>query len=235
MLSALDDKIELNNAINKNLEEQAQAIYRNSFVGRFRIGSIGDYCKVKSGFAFKSKWWQNEGIRVIKIGSIIQDKLNIKECSFVSEDKLKFAKDFIVSAGDLVIAMTGATIGKFTFVSRTDEILLVNQRVGKFFLGNEPIQRLPFIYCTLKQDSVYRELINKGQGSAQANMSSKDIMSISCIMPPDVEIEKFNKVTLPFFETMSENCFENQKLGEIRDALLPRLMSGEIDVSAMKI
>ena len=127
--------------------------------------------------------------------------------------------------------MTGATIGKFAMVPYTSEMLLVNQRVGKFFLGDNPVERLPFIYCTLKQPEVYGEVISRGQGSAQPNISASDIMSIPCIIPSKKTIHNFNDITRPLFEFIMGNQQENQQLTELRDLLLPKLMSGEIDLS----
>ena len=200
-----------------------------------KSGCIGDYCSIKSGFAFKSSWWLDEGVRVIKIKNIEPSGLNLQESSFVSEDKISIAKDFIVKGGDLLIAMTGATIGKFTMVPHVDEVLLVNQRVGKFFLGDNPLEKLPFIYCTLKQSEVISEIINRGQGSAQPNISGNDIMSISCIYPDENTIACFNNTCRPFFEKIITNKYENTRLAQLRDTLLPKLMSGEIDVSNVNI
>ncbi len=198
-------------------------------------GCIGDYCQIKSGYAFKSKWWQKHGISVVKIGSIEQDCLNINECAYVSEDKICLAKDFVVFGGDLLIAMTGATLGKFALVPKVNKPILVNQRVGKFFLGSAPLERVPFIFCTLKQPDVIREIVNRGQGSAQPNISATDIMSVPCIMPNTKEIDFFNSVTAPLFEKIVSNQYENTKLANLRDTLLPRLMSGELDVSELDI
>ena len=235
VLGALDDKIELNNRINQNLESQAQAIFIEQIQKNTTIGKIGDYCSVKSGFAFKSSWWKDSGTKVIKIKNIEVSGLNLNDCSFVSDDKIALAKDFTVKGGDLLIAMTGATIGKFAMVPHVDEILLVNQRVGKFFLGDNPLEKLPFIYCTLKQQEVVSEIINRGQGSAQPNISGNDIMSISCIYPNNSVIEKFNNICKPYFEKIITNQYENTKLSAIRDALLPKLMSGEIDVENVPV
>lgn len=147
ILSSLDDKIELNNKINTNLEQQAQALFKNWFVDKYeKEGTIGDYCAVKSGFAFKSAWWQEEGTKVIRIGDIEQGCLNLETCAHIANDKIEIAKDFIVQDGDLVIAMTGTTIGKFSMIPKTQEPILVNQRVGKFFLSDNPIEKVPFIY-----------------------------------------------------------------------------------------
>ena len=231
ILSSLDDKIELNNKINTNLEQQAQALFKNWFVDKYeKEGTIGDYCPVKSGFAFKSAWWQDEGTKVIRIGDIEQGCLNLETCAHVANDKIEIAKDFIVQGGDLVIAMTGATIGKFSMIPKTQEPILVNQRVGKFFLGNNPIEKVPFIYCTLKQEEVITEFINRGQGSAQPNISTGDILSIPCWIPSKNEIDDFNKTIQPMFETIISNQEENRKLSGLRDSLLPKLMSGEIEV-----
>ena len=230
-LEMIDDKIELNNTINNNLLEQALTLYATQFSSLELNGCIGDYCSVKSGFAFKSSWWTNSGIRVIKIGSINQDNLNLLECSYVDEDKADKAKDFVVKAGDLLIAMTGATIGKFSMVPYSSEMLLVNQRVGKFFLGNNPVEKLPFIHCTLKQPEVYGEVVNRGQGSAQPNISASDIMSIPCVIPSQDAINDFNNTSQPLFDLIIRNQRENQNLSELRNALLPKLISGELDVS----
>ena len=154
VLGSFDRKITQNTEVNKNLLQQALCLYTSLIDGKSKNGCIGDYCTLKSGFAFKSKWWQDCGVPVVKIGSINQDYLNLSDCSYVSEDKIALAKDFIVSGGDLLIAMTGATIGKFTMVPKTSETILVNQRVGKFFLGDNPIDRIPFIYSTLKQPEI---------------------------------------------------------------------------------
>ena len=231
MLGSIDDKIEENERINNNLLEQALTLYSEQFAELDKNGCIGDYCSVKSGFAFKSSWWTSSGVKVIKIASINQDNLNLLECSYVDEDKIDKAKDFRETAGDLLIAMTGATIGKFAMVPYSSETLLVNQRVGKFFLGDNPIEKLPFIYCTLKQPDVYNEVVNRGQGSAQPNISASDIMSIPCVIPPNEMLGAFNKTAQPLFDLIISNQLENQRLSALRDALLPKLMSGELDVS----
>lgn len=235
VLDVIDKKIFVNKEINDNLLQQALCLYSSLIGESAKNGYIGDYCSIKSGFAFKSKWWQDSGVPVVKIGSINQDYLNLSDCSYVSEDKIPYANDFIVSGGDLLIAMTGATIGKFTMVPKVSETILVNQRVGKFFLGEKPIAKLPFIYCTLKQPDIISEVINRGQGSAQPNISATDIMTIPCVMPNTNEIDQFNRELSPMFEMIINNQYENTILSNTRDAILPMLMSGELDVSNIDI
>ena len=235
ILVALDKKRKNNTQINRNLLEQAITVFKEKIWIKDKNGTIGDYCVMKSGFAFKSSWWTEEGVKVIKIGDINQDNLSLNTCSHVDEDKVKKASDYIVKSGDLVLAMTGATIGKFAMVPERKETILVNQRVGKFFLGDEPLKKVPFIYCTLKMDDVYGEVIGRGQGSAQPNISGNDVMTIPCVIPTEEEIDAFNLFAEPIFTSIVKNQNENEQLANLRDSLLPKLMSGELDVSSIDI
>lgn len=250
ILKSLDDKIEVNRRINENLEQQAQALFKSWFVdfepfrdGEFleselgmipkgwRVGTIGDYCKVRSGYAFKSSWWSNSGIPVIKIKNITDDgRLDITDGSYVSNKHADLAKEFQTKVGDLLIAMTGATIGKFCIVHSNNK-LCVNQRVGKFFLGDNPLKRLPFVYCNLKRSNVLEEIVRRGQGSAQPNISGKDIETISIVYPNEEVIAQFNVLLYPILEKVICNLQEFRRLATLRDVLLPKLMSGELKVN----
>ena len=254
ILSTLDDKIEVNRRINDNLEQQAQALFKSWFVdfepfkdGEFveselgmipkgwRVGELGDYCKVRSGFAFKSSWWTDKGVKVIKIKNITEDGvLNMADCSYVSIEHAKLATEFQTKTGDLIIAMTGATIGKFCVVP-TNELLCVNQRVGKFFIGDNPLKSLAFIYCYLKRPSILEEIVRKGQGSAQPNISGKDIESIKIIFPSNEIIAQFNISILPLLEKIIVNINESSRLSSLRNTLLPRLMSGELKINEISV
>ena len=251
ILSSLDSKIELNRRINDNLEQQAQALFKSWFVdfepfknGKFvesemgmipegwKVGTIGEYCSIRSGYAFKSSWWQETGTKVIKIKNITDNKtLDMSDCSYVSSDKTYKAIDFQASPGDLIIAMTGATIGKFCIIPFHNDKIYINQRVGKFFLGNNPLDRLPFIYCCLSYEPIYNEIISKGQGSAQPNIGGADIENIRIILSPSTELKEFNSLLRPIFQKKMQIESELSKLSVLRDTLLPRLMSGELKIN----
>lgn len=250
VLSSFDDKIELNCRINDNLEQQAQALFKSWFVdfepfknGKFidselgkipegwKVGSIGDYCKIRSGFAFKSSWWTDKGVKIVKIKNISSSgNLDMNDCSYVSKENIRKAKEFSLKSGDLLIAMTGATIGKFCIVPVLQEEMYVNQRVGKFFLGENPISKVPFIYGLLKGENIITQIINKGQGSAQPNISANDIESIPIILPTKEIISEYNKLVSPYFSLLIENLKECNYIENLRDTLLPKLMSGEIKI-----
>lgn len=249
ILSSLDAKIENNNKVNAKLEEIAQNLFKEWFVdfgpfkdGKFvdselgpipegwRVGTLGDYCKVKSGFAFKSSWWTEAGCPIIKIKNITENGcLNMEDCSYVEKINTLKAKDFKAKRGDLVIAMTGATIGKFNILPHFEQETYINQRVGKFFLGEKPLEKLPFVYCFLNSDKNREQVFNLGQGSAQPNISGADIESLATVYSTNT-IDLFNQKCQPIFDAILTNQEENQRLATLRDTLLPKLMSGEIEV-----
>lgn len=172
---------------------------------------------MKSGFAFKSDWWQSAGVPVIKIANI-DNFLNMKDCSFVSSDKIKLAKEFIAKQGDIVFAMTGATLGKFCIVPKHDGTYLVNQRVGKFFIKNN---NLPFLYCTLKTKEVFESIINLGSGSAQPNISAIDVNNL-LVKYDKLLVENFNKLLNPIFIKIINNSYTIQKLNELKHLYLKK-------------
>ena len=234
--NTIQNRIALNQQLIQKLEETAQAIYREWFVEGidledlpvgWEISSIGKYAQVKSGFAFKSEWWQPEGIPVIKIGSISNNTIDKDSLDYVSIDKVDKAKNYVVREGDIVIAMTGATIGKVGLVPQLGQTILVNQRVGMFDLGSEPMERTPFLYFNLLTDFVQNEIKNVGGDSAQANISNGQIQEIEMLYPTNDLIQKFNKIGKPIIETILQKIKENQKLTELKALLLSRLASVE--------
>lgn len=185
------------------------------------IISIGEYADLKSGFAFKSDWWINEGVPTIKIGNIMNNTINMKSCDYVSEEHAKKAKDFSVKKGDLLIAMTGATTGKIGIISSINSNCVVNQRVGKFFLGENPLEKLPFLFCVLNSNEVSYQIHPNGEkGSAQDNLSSDDIKNIKIKIPPRSVIKEFNSSFTKFFNLITIIEDETIILNEILENIV---------------
>lgn len=261
ILNDIYAKIELNNKINAELEGMAKLIYDYWFVqfnypdkngkpykssgGKmvfneelkraipegWEVGTFKDYSKSKGGFAFKSTWWSEKGIPVIKIKDINEDyTLNISALSFVSEDKFENAKSYQAFPGDVVIAMTGATVGKYGVVPELDKPLLVNQRVGTFDLGPSPIEKLPYLINSLNQKYFRENVFMLATGAAQPNISNTQIDNIPLIKPAKEYITKYNKDFQPLYERILGNQKQNQQLSSLRDWLLPMLMNGQVTV-----
>lgn len=245
ILSAYDNLIKNNQKQIKLLEEAAQRLYKEWFVDlRFPgyedseivdgvpVGwtkdTLNDYCEIKSGYTFKSRDWQNIGCGVIKIKDINNGFVDYSACDCVPPDVAEKAKLYYLRKGDLLIAMTGATIGKIGI--STKDGYYANQRVGKVFLGDNPLERLPFAYCVLSlQSSLEHILNNSSASSAQPNISGEKIGDIEIIYSQDT-IDKFNSIQQPLFAKMILLRQNIEKLGKARDLLLPKLMNGEIEV-----
>ena len=223
----LTNRIRLNEQMIARLEETAQALYRKMFVDGidkenlpegWRRGKLGDYAKVRSGYAFHSEWWQKEGVPVIKISDICNNTINPQKCDCVSLDKYEYAKNYTADKGDIVIAMTGATLGKIAVVPQDG--LLVNQRVGLFNLGLMPMKRAPYLYWLIKQEDIQKELVTVGGDSAQANISNSNIEDIEVAIAPKSRIDDFNREGEVLLASITLKNKENLKLTELQSLLL---------------
>ena len=242
ILSRYDSLIENYQKQIKLLEEAAQRLYKEWFVDLHFPGhentkivdgvpegwekkKIGDIVKIKSGYAFKSKDWQSTGCPVVKIKDITGTFVNSGLLDCVSFDIASKAKQYLLNSGDLVIAMTGATIGKIGII--VDNGLYTNRRVGKFFLKEED---LPFIYCFFKQESSQKQIIQlSSASSAQPNISGAQLESFSFVYNEEL-YNKYNLECISLFKQMISLQSQIRLLTEARDRLLPKLMSGEIAV-----
>ena len=233
---AITDRIALKRAENDNLTEQCSVDYNLMLNGYtteseelpngWCNGSIGSYCDVKSGFAFKSDWWTTEGYKVIKIANIVNNSIDLDSCNCVIAEHANKANNFYVQSGDILIAMTGATTGKIGMVPLCSEPIVVNQRVGKFFLGDNPIEKAPFLFATLLYSRVIRHLQPDGTaGSAQDNLSADNIKDIAIVLPEQAVIDTFNQQHIPHIKTIMSNCAEIRMLNRLSETVLQTLSS----------
>ena len=232
----ITERIELKRRINDNLTEQCSVDYNLMLNGYtteseelpngWCNGSIGSYCDVKSGFAFKSDWWTTEGYKVIKIANIVNNSIDLDSCNCVIAEHANKANNFYVQSGDILIAMTGATTGKIGMVPLCSEPIVVNQRVGKFFLGENPIEKAPFLFATLLYSRVIRHLQPDGTaGSAQDNLSADNIKDIAIVLPEQAVIDTFNQQHIPHIKTIMSNCAEIRMLNRLSETVLQTLSS----------
>jgi type I restriction enzyme S subunit len=230
--NTLATRIETNKKLIATLEQTARALYRHTFVDNidpnnlpngWRMGTLGEYSTVKSGFAFKSDWWQTAGIPVIKIGNIDDNTIDYSTCDCVDESHVDVAKKSIANEYSIVIAMTGATLGKIALVPQNSKVVLVNQRVGLFDLGTNPKEKAPFLYYLLQQDFVQDEILSVGGDSAQANVSNSDIERIKVPYPPKEIMNEFNGQCRCILESISCHKQENQTLTQMQTLLLSKM------------
>lgn len=212
VLSALDDKIELNNAINKNLEEQAQAIYKNMFVDNFnlawRSGTLSDIAEITNGKRPLNKFEKASEFASIPI--------------FGASSIMGYTTDILC---DKKILITGR-VGTHGIIQRYNKPCWVSDNA---FI----ITSLYYEYCFQILRSVNYKNLNRG--STQPLITQTDLKKLDVILPSEKILLNFEELVGSLMRVCDKNHFENQKLGELRDTLLPRLMSGEIDVSSIEI
>ncbi|KAA5943577.1 restriction endonuclease subunit S [Enterobacter cloacae] len=193
----------------------------------WKNGNLSDVTKILSGFAFKSKDFGDNGKSVIKIKNITSAKtIDVDDTQKISEFIAKNANRFLLFDGDILMAMTGATVGKFgVLTTKNNEEYYLNQRVAKFETENKA-----YLYCVLNQESTDRFITNAAQGSAQPNISAKDILSMPLLIPSVELINTFNDFISHIFYRMITNTKANLNLTALRDTLLPKLISGELSL-----
>ena len=131
--------------------------------------------------------------------------------------------------------MTGAQVGKIGLMPKLNNIYLLNQRVGKFFPKDNKQKTSQFIYQVVQSTDFQKSVDNIAQGAAQPNISGSGIGQIEIILPSIKYIEKYENITQPLMDEIISLDYKNKNLSQTRDLLLPKLISGQVDVSELDI
>lgn len=255
VLSALDSKIENNDKINDNLLRQAQLLFQSWFVdyqpfggqmpNDWTEGVFADIVDFSNGYAFKSKELidtpQPDCYRVFKQGHIFRgggfNPDGTK--SWYPRCKAEGLKKYVLKKGDILMAMTdmkdNVQILGNTAIMEVDDQYIVNQRVGVLRCKKDFGISYPYIFLLTNSKDFLLDLRSRANSGVQVNLSSTEIKNSPVHIAPCHVYEEFTAIVLPMFETMISNDIQNQQLAELRDTLLPKLMTGELDVSAIQI
>lgn len=245
ILSSLDRKIELNNKINADLEEMAQAIFKNWFVdfepfkdGKFvdselgmipegwKVGTIGDIVEFQNGFTFSSKDFSENGeYKIITIKSVQDGCLVTEGSSKVTEYPTKMPAYCKLQSGDILLSLTG-NVGRCCLVTETN--LLLNQRVAK--IKAKECYDNSFSYALFRLKETKELLISISRGTAQANLSPVEASKLPMVIPSEDARKSFSMISDSIMNKIISIHIESSRISLLRDTLLPRLMSGELEV-----
>lgn len=236
VLGALDDKIELNNRINNNLEQQAQALFKSWFVDKTNPNrkniKVEEFFNISIGKTPPRKepeWFSKNPDDIIWVsisdmgncGTFISNSSEYLTKKAVSKFNIKIVPD------NTVLLSFKLTVGR---VAITDGNMTTNEAIAHFITGKKEINE--YLYCYLKNFNFQ----TMGSTSSIATaVNSKIIKAMPIVMPTEKELIDFHTVTYPMFLQIKANQQENTRLSALRDTLLPKLMSGEIDVSNVDI
>lgn len=236
VLSAFDEKIELNTQINHNLEEQAKALYDqiwdNYDSGTWSSAKAEDLFDISIGKTpprKESQWFSenDNDIVWVSIADMGQSGCFISNSSeYLTPDAVSRFNVKRVPAGAILLSFK-LTVGRVAIAGCE---LTTNEAIAHFRIDDSSIREYLFFY--LKQFN-YQTM---GSTSSIATaVNSKMVKAMRIDIPPKETLEMFHSTVSPMFGKIKQNQQETQKLTQLRDALLPKLMSGEIDVSEVEV
>lgn len=246
ILSSIDRKIELNNKINADLEEMAQAIFKNWFVdfepfkdGKFvnselgmipegwKVGRADDFYQINIGKTpprKEHKWFStNPADKIwVSIANMGNSGIFISDSSEYLTKEAVDRHNIIMVPRNTILLSFKLTVGR---VAIADKELTTNEAIARFILSDD--KYMEYLYLYLKNFD-YNSL---GSTSSIATaVNSKTIKGMQMLQPSDKIIDAFHIQVNPIFEKIRSLTKENSRLSTLRDTLLPRLMSGELEV-----
>ena len=244
ILSSLDQKIELNNKINADLEEMAQAIFKNWFVdfepfkdGKFvdselgmvpegwKVGTLGDMGTIvcgKTPSKANSNYYGGD-IPFIKIpdmhGNVFVES---SEDRLTEQGSLSQIKKLIPPYSLMVSCI--ATVGLVSINTKPSH---TNQQINTIIPHNK--SALFYLYQYIKNNEELLKNMGRG-GTTTLNVNTKSFSNIRLFIPSDIALLQFHQIVEGLFKKIELNMQESRTLSLLRDTLLPRLMSGELEV-----
>lgn len=201
--------------------------------------TMGKHVQLQGGFAFKSSDFKESGIPLIRISNVTANGLNKSDLVFLPEEFADELKDFIIKENDTLIAMSGATTGKCCLIKSKDVPGLINQRVGRFIVLNEKETDKLYIFHVVNSTKFKDELLKDAFGSAQPNVSPRDIENIKWNFPSINEQHRIAQI-LSTCDTVIEKTqaaiakYKTIKQGMLHDLFTRGVVSEKVKVKSEK-
>ena len=252
ILSTLDDKIEVNNQINKTLENMAQATFKQWFVDfefpnedgepykssggemveselgmipkGWEVRRIGDecFCSLGGTPSRQKSDYWNGDIPWVNSGEVNNFRI-YKPSEYITKLGLEKSATKLLKKKTTVLAITGATLGQ---VSLLEIDTCTNQSV----VGISENDKISHVYIYPYVKSVIKKIIGNQTGGAQQHINKGNVEDTKLLIPNKKVLNAYTKLVRPQYDLISSICFENELLTRLRDSLIPKLMSGEIRV-----
>ena len=214
--------------INNNLEQQMEALYKSWFIDfepfkgakpeNWSKTDIYSIANIIYGAPFSSKLFNTDGI-----GKPIIRIRDLKNQEFVTYTTEEHPKGHLIQPGDIIVGMDG----EFRPYIWGNESAWLNQRVCIF--ENKRPKGKAFVFFTIKP---LLNVIEQTQvATTVIHIGKKDYDAFEITLPDKTSLDRFDEITAPMIDQIVTNRLENKRLATLRDALLPKLMSGELDVS----
>ena len=242
LLSSLDEKIEVNRQINDNLQQQLRTIFKAEFTDNPELENItqiplSELCHVVTKGTTPTtlgKPFVESGINFIKAESILDDhSIDKSKFAFIDEETNALLNRSIIHAGDVVFTIAG-TLGRFALID--ENVLPANTNQAVAIIRADVEKVLPeYIYTCFIGEWHTDYYAKRVQQAVQANLSLTTIKSLPIPLLDEAKMSEYLSLILPLIKAIKTNEAQNEKLAALRDNLLPKLMSGEIDVSDIQL
>ena len=238
ILRSLDEKIELNIAINNNLEQQAMALFKSWFIDfepfdgqvpkTWVNGVLGDFVEIKRGGSPRpiQNFLSDSGFHWLKIS----------DATSISSPFINEIKEYIIEAGlkKTVYLKSGSLVLSNSATPGLPKILDIDTCIHDGWLYF-PSSKFSNEYLYLYFKHIRDNLIALGNGSVFTNLKTDILKNYPTYLPTEEVLKKFDGLVQPIFSMILSKTREIKRLAEIRDTLLPKLMSGELDVSDIEL
>ncbi|MGI2227362.1 restriction endonuclease subunit S [Shewanella sp. AC91-MNA-CIBAN-0169] len=211
----------------------------------WQVRSLGDISTFQNGFAFKSKELTTDASagthKVFKMGNIRKGggfNWHGSKDHFDLNSTPKLER-YLIKKGDLLMSMTDmknnvALLG-YTALMPVSDVFLVNQRVGLIRKSEKHYLNYPFLYYQTNANGFLTDIRSRANSGVQVNLSTAGIKDTLLVVPPKEIHEIFDKQVRSYLEMMFSNDAQSEELAKLRDLLLPKLLSGEIDLAETTI
>lgn len=262
ILSDVEHKIKNNNDTNNNLQELINNIFISKFVNYYgytgeyetteigdipsnwKVDNLGNVISFSNGYGWNSKDMlennQPDTYKVFKMGNIkIGGGINKEKTrSWILKEKCSGLEQFLSKKGDILMCMTDMKSSENPLLGHTalidcDDEFVINQRVG--IIRCDKDIRWPYIYTMTNLPFFINNIRSKAHSGVQVNLTTSGICDTKVLIPDKYSLEEFYKNVTPMYEEMFILNNEIEKLEELRDTLLPKLMNGEIDLDNIEI
>ena len=238
VLRKIDEKIKNNRAINNNLEQQALALFKSWFIDfepfdgqvpkAWLNGVLGDFVEIKRGGSPRpiQNFLSDSGFHWLKIS----------DATGISSPFINEIKEYIIEAGlkKTVYLKSGSLVLSNSATPGLPKILDINTCIHDGWLYF-PSSKFSNEYLYLYFKHIRDNLIALGNGSVFTNLKTDILKNYPTYLPTEDVLKKFDGLVQPIFSMILSKTRETKRLAEIRDALLPKLMSGELDVSDIEL
>ena len=187
------------------------------------------------GHQFRDNDFVEDGIPIVKIGQLkLNGQIDLTDCSFVSNNESEKFSDYIIKKGDILMALTGATLGKTVRVTKDFGIIFQNYRVGKFQPVDNTINK-DFLYYLLTCNDIQREMLLKINTAAQGNIGKADFEKIKIKYPEYNTQHQIGNILSTVDLVIEKTQTAITKYKAIKQGMLHDLFTRGIDITTGKL